>query len=72
LYPIYHAADEIFAIPPLRVDPRALPVHFWDPMLSRQNNSGTFALQSAAMPFARGMMITTIMTMTTRKRGAFG
>jgi hypothetical protein len=41
-------------------------------MLSRQTNSGERALSSAAMPFARGMMITTIITMTTRERGAFG
>ena len=46
-------------------------MHFWDPMLSRPTNTGNRALESAAMPFARGMMIT-IMTTTTRMRGALG
>jgi hypothetical protein len=47
-------------------------MHFWDPMLSRLTNTGNRALESAAMPHAGGMMITTIITMTTRERGAFG
>ena len=72
LYPIYHGSSEIFAIAPLQVDPPIASVHFWDPMLSRQTNTGDRALESAAMPFAGGMTITTIMTMTTRERGAFG
>jgi hypothetical protein len=72
LYPIYHDGSQIFAIAPLRVDLRDASVHFWDPMLSRQTNTGDRALPSAAMPRAGSMMITTIMTMTTRERGAFG
>jgi hypothetical protein len=47
-------------------------MHFWDPMMSRLTNTGNRALESAAMPCAGGMMITTIITMTTRERGAFG
>jgi hypothetical protein len=47
-------------------------MHFWDPMMSRLTNTGDRALESAAMPRAGGMMITTIITMTTRERGAFG
>jgi hypothetical protein len=47
-------------------------MHFWDPMLSRLTNTGDRALHSAAVPRAGSMMITTIMTMTTRERGAFG
>ena len=72
LYPIYHDNNEIFAAAPLQVDLLVASVHFWDPMLSRQTNTGDRALESAAMPFAGGMTITTIMTMTTRERGAFG
>ena len=72
LYPIYHDSSEISAIAPLHVDLSTASVHFWDPMLSRQTNTGDRALESAAMPFAGGMTITTIMTMTTRERGAFG
>jgi hypothetical protein len=41
-------------------------------MLNRFVRTGTRALESAAMPLAGGMMFTTIITMTTRKRGAFG
>jgi hypothetical protein len=41
-------------------------------MLSRLTNTGTFALESAAMPFARSMMTTTIITMITPMRGASG
>jgi hypothetical protein len=47
-------------------------MHFWDPMMSRLTNTGDRALEGAAMPRAGGMMITTIITMTTRERGAFG
>ena len=48
-------------------------MHFWDPMMSRLTNTGDRALvQSAATPCAGSMMITTIITMTTRERGAFG
>jgi len=47
-------------------------MHFWDPMLSRLTNTGNCALESAAMPRAGSMTITTIITMTTRERGAFG
>jgi hypothetical protein len=47
-------------------------MHFWDPMLSRLTNTGNRALESAAMPFARGMMMITIITTTTRMRGAIG
>jgi len=72
LYPIYHGSSRICAIAPLQVDLRAASVHFWDPMLSRQTNTGDRALESAAMPFAGSITITTIMTMTTRERGAFG
>lgn len=54
------------------VDGRVLPVHFWDPMLSWLTNTGTFALDSAAILRAGGMTITTITMTTTRKRGAFG
>jgi len=72
LYPIYHGRGETFAIAPLQVDLPTASVHFWDPMLSRQTNTGDRALPSAAMPHAGGMTITTIMTMTTRERGAFG
>ena len=72
LYPICHDSNEIFAAAPLQVDLARPSVHFWDPMLSRQTNTGDRALESAAMPFAGGMTITTIMTMTTRERGAFG
>jgi hypothetical protein len=72
LYPICHGQIEICAISSLRVDLPAAPVHFWDPMLSRLTNTGNRALESVAMPFASGMMITTIITMTTRERGAFG
>lgn len=46
-------------------------MHFWDPMLSRLTNTGDRALSGAAMPLARSMMIT-IMTTTTRMRGALG
>ena len=70
LYPICHGGGEIHVIAPLQVDLPLASVHFWDPMLSRQTNTGDRALQSAAMP--RGMMITTIMMTTTRERGAFG
>jgi hypothetical protein len=72
LYPIYHAAKEIFSFASLWVDAPAAPVHFWDPMMSRLTNTGDRALKGAAMPRAGGMMITTIITMTTRERGAFG
>jgi hypothetical protein len=47
-------------------------MHFWDPMMSRLTNTCDRALESAAMSRAGGMMITTIITMTTRERGAFG
>jgi len=57
---------------PLWVDPPPVRVHFWDPMMSRLTNTGNSALESAAMPRAGSMMITTIITMTTRERGAFG
>ena len=72
LYPIYHGCGEILAAAPLQVDLARASVHFWDPMLSRQTNTGDRALESATIPFAGGMTITTIMTMTTRERGAFG
>jgi len=72
LYPIYHGGSDFFAYAPLWVDVTAAPMHFWDPMMSRQTNTGDSALESAAMPRAGGMMITTIITMTTRERGAFG
>jgi hypothetical protein len=72
LYPIYHGSSEIFAVVPLQVDLADSSVHFWDPMLSRLTNTGNCALESAAMPRAAGMTITTIITMTTRERGAFG
>jgi hypothetical protein len=72
LYPICHGGGDFFAIAPLWVDPKPAPVHFWDPMMSRLTNTGNRALESAAMPRAGGMMITTIITMTTRERGAFG
>jgi hypothetical protein len=62
----------MFAIASLWVDARVAPMHFWDPMMSRLTNTGDRALKSAAMPRAAGMMITTIITMTTRERGAFG
>ena len=41
-------------------------------MFSRLTNIDVLALESAAMSFAGSMTITTIMTMTTRERGAFG
>ena len=47
-------------------------MHFWDPMLSRLNNTGDRALLSAAMPRAFGMMMITPITTTTRTRGAIG
>lgn len=47
-------------------------MHFWDPMLNRFARTAISALESAAMPLASSMMFTTIITMTTRKRGAFG
>jgi len=72
LYPICHGTGDFFAISPLWVDARAAAMHFWDPMLSRLTNTGNRALESAAMPRAGTMMITTIITMTTRERGAFG
>ena len=72
LYPICHGRCDFFAVPPLWVDAEATPMHFWDPMLSRLTNTGNRALESAAMLRAGGMMITTIITMTTRERGAFG
>jgi len=71
LYPICHWATDFFANGPLYVDLAAAPVHFWDPMLSRLTNTVNFALESAAMPFARSMM-TTIITMITPMRGASG
>ena len=72
LYPICHGTDEILAIVIERVDQPGASVHFWDPMLNRFVRTGTRALESAAVPLAGGMMFTTIITMTTRKRGAFG
>lgn len=72
LYPICHGRGDFFEVSPLWVDAEASPMHFWDPMLSRLTNTGNRALESAAMPRAGGMMITTIITMTTRERGAFG
>ena len=72
LYPICHVNAENPAISPLWVDAPAARVHFWDPMMSRLTNTGNCALESAAMLCAGSMTITTIMTMTTRERGAFG
>jgi hypothetical protein len=72
LYPICHGGSDFFAFAPLRVDASAAAMHFWDPMMSRLTNTGDCALESAAMPCAGIMMITTIITMTTRERGAFG
>jgi hypothetical protein len=72
LYPICHGRSDFFAFPPLWVDAQGALLHFWDPMMSRLTNTGNRALKSAAMPRAASMMITTIITMTTRLRGAFG
>jgi hypothetical protein len=72
LYPICHGSSDFFASAPLRVDAPAADRHFWDPMMSRLTNTGDRALESAPMPCAGSMMITTIITMTTRERGAFG
>jgi len=72
LYPICHGGSDFFASSPLWVDATAAAMHFWDPMMSRLTNTGDRALESAAMTRAGGMMITTIITMTTRERGAFG
>jgi hypothetical protein len=72
LYPIYHVGGENLATVLLWVDASGVSVHFWDPMQSRLTNTGNRALESAAMPRAGGMMITTIITITTRERGAFG
>jgi hypothetical protein len=41
-------------------------------MMIRLINTGNRALESAAMPRAGAMTITTIIMMTTRERGAFG
>ncbi len=41
-------------------------------MLNRFVRTGISALESAAMLLAGSMMFTTIITMTTRERGAFG
>ena len=41
-------------------------------MLTRFIRTGFQALESAAMPLAGSMTFTTIITMTTRKRGALG
>ncbi len=60
---------EIFAA---WVDLQGSSVHFWDPMLNRFARTVVSALESAAMPLASSMMFATIITMTTRKRGAFG
>jgi hypothetical protein len=54
------------------VDQYSHPVHFWDPMLTRFIRTGFHALESAAMPLAGSMMFTTIITTTTRMRGASG
>jgi hypothetical protein len=72
LYPICHGIDEILAIVTARLDLQGASVHFWDPMLNRFVRTGSRALESAAMALAGSMMFTTIITMTTRKRGAFG
>jgi hypothetical protein len=72
LYPIRHAASDFRVFSPLWVDAAAAPVHFWDPMLNRFAPTGISALESAAMPLAGSMTFTTIIMMTTRKRGAFG
>jgi hypothetical protein len=72
LYPICHGIDEILAIVAWRVDLQGASVHFWDPMLNRFVRTGVSALESAEMPFAGSMTMMTIITMTTRERGAFG
>jgi hypothetical protein len=72
LYPICHETHEILAIVAARVDLQGASVHFWDPMLNRFVRTGVSALESAAIPLAGSMMFTTIITMTMRKRGAFG
>lgn len=50
----------------------AFPMHFWDPMMNRVACTGFCALESALVSRAGGMMFTTIITMTTRTRGASG
>lgn len=47
-------------------------MHFWDPMLNRFTLANHCALNSAAKPLAGSMTITTIITTTTRMRGASG
>jgi hypothetical protein len=47
-------------------------MHFWDPMMNRFARFDLCALESAAVSRAGGMMFTTIITMTTRTRGASG
>jgi hypothetical protein len=57
---------------PLWVDASDQLVHFWDPMMSQFVRTRFSALESAAMLRAGGTMFTTIITMTTRMRGAIG
>ena len=55
----------------MRVDAAQHAVHFWDPMMSRLENTGVSALPSATVSRA-AMMFMTIITITTRTRGAIG